>query len=223
LGVPIRWLLAPWQRTGALVQQIAQLELIIAGQVVTLQRLQNALDYDGLTGAHSRLYFLAALRQEVARFVRDDHTCCGKGFTVGLLDVDHFKRINDRLGHEHGDQALLEVVETAHRILRRDCDVFARYGGDEFAFLLPQTPIEGAHKIAERLRGAVAARALGVGRSPLTLSIGVASYQSGDTVETLLRAADEALYRAKGTRNAVCFARDPLAEHIWQMTEAPNR
>src|SRR5437867_409482 len=66
------WLIAPWHRMTALVRQIAQLETVMAGHVATLHRLQSALDYDALTGAHSRLYLLAALRQEVARFARDD-------------------------------------------------------------------------------------------------------------------------------------------------------
>jgi diguanylate cyclase (GGDEF)-like protein len=190
-----------------LVGQIARLEVVMAGHVASLQRLQTALDYDGLTGAHSRLYFLAALRQEVARFVRDDHHLAGRGFVIGLLDVDHFKQINDRHGHEQGDLALLAVVEQARHLLRREGDEFARYGGDEFAFLLPQTPIEEACKLAEKIRTALCSMALPPGSTEITVSIGLATCPNhGLTVETLLHAADCALYRAKGTRDAVCIA-----------------
>jgi hypothetical protein len=78
-----RWILAPWQRTSGLVDQIAQLETVMAGHVATLARLQTALDYDAATGARSRLYFFAALRQNIAHFARDEHTRSGKGFTIG--------------------------------------------------------------------------------------------------------------------------------------------
>jgi diguanylate cyclase (GGDEF)-like protein len=181
--------------------------MVIAGHVATLQRLQTALDYDNMTGAHSRLYFLAALRQEVARFTRDDHALAGQGFTVGILDVDHFKQINDGHGHEHGDKTLLRVVEESHRLLCRDLDVFARYGGDEFVFLLPQTSIQPARALAEKLRAAMASLLLPDGWEPITVSIGLAACpEHGENVESLLHAADWALYRAKQTRNAVCLA-----------------
>jgi diguanylate cyclase (GGDEF)-like protein len=158
-----------------LVIQISQLEVVLAGHVATLQRLQTALDYDALTGAHSRLYFLAALRQDIARFVRDEHALSGKGFTIGILDVDRFKLINDLHGHLCGDQALLGIVDKAVRLLRREGDVFARFGGDEFVFLLPQTPIEAARVLAEKLRLAVASLRFPNGGQPLTVSIGLAS------------------------------------------------
>lgn len=201
-----RWLRAPWHRSTGLSRQIAQLETFMASQVATLQRLQTALDYDSLTGAHSRLYFLAALRQEFARFARDEHSQNGRGFTVGILDVDCFKQINDRHGHQRGDQALLRIAEQANRLLRREGDVFARFGGDEFAFLLPQTPIESACALAEKLRIAVASLDPPSGPT-LTVSIGLACGPAhGRNVESLLHAADCALYRAKVTRNTVYVA-----------------
>lgn len=179
----------------------------MAGNAATLQRLQIALDYDSATGAHSRLYFMAALRQEVARFFRDAHSSTEKGFTVGLLDVDRFKQFNDRHGHPAGDLLLQRVVSEAQRLLRREGDVFGRYGGDEFAFLLPQTPLQAACALAERLREAVGTLLLPADWQPITLSIGLAACpQHGDSLEGLLQAADCALYRAKRTRNAVRFA-----------------
>ncbi len=203
----LRWLLAPWSGISDLVRQISQLETDMAGHVSTLQRLQTALDYDALTGAHSRLYFLAAVRQNIARYARDEHALAGKGFTIGILDVDRFKQLNDLHGHLCGDQALLGIAEQAARLLRREGDVFARFGGDEFVFLLPQTPLQGAHVLAEKLRAAVAALRLPVGGQSLTVSIGLASCPShGLTAEALLHAADCALYRAKVHRDAVRIA-----------------
>lgn len=173
----------------------------------TIQRLQTALDYDPLTQAHSRLYFFAALRQEVARFGRDAHSSDGKGFAVGILDVDHFKQINDHHGHQYGDEVLIRVTKEAHRLLRREGDVFGRYGGDEFVFLLPQTPIEAARALAEKLREAVETLLLPEGAIPITLSMGLAACpDQGACVDSLLQAADAALYRAKRNRNSVRVA-----------------
>lgn len=201
----LRWPMAPWRCMAALLDRIAQLEAVMAGHVKMLTRLQSALDHDSLTAAHSRLYFEAALRQEVARFTREHcQPSGGKGFVVGLIDIDQFKPLNDRRGHAIGDLALIRVVEAAQRILRRQGDVLARYGGDEFVFLLPQTSLENAHDLAEKLRASVAAITIANLADPISISIGLAACpMHGLSAEALLQAADGALYRAKTTRNAV--------------------
>lgn len=205
LRVLLRWPIAPWRCMAALLDRIGRLEAGLASQVKTLTRLQSALDHDSLTTAHSRLYFEAALRQEVARFTREHcQPSGGKGFVVGLIDIDQFKPLNDRRGHAIGDLALIRVVEAAQRILRRQGDVFARYGGDEFVFLLPQTSLESAHELAEKLRASVAALTIANLADPISISIGLAVCpMHGISAVALLQAADGALYRAKTTRNAV--------------------
>ncbi len=208
LRAVLRWPMAPWRCMSALLDRVARLEAVMAGHLATLNRLQGALEHDGLTGAHSRLYFMAALRQEVARFARENRSSGGaKGFVVGLLDLDQFKQLNDRYGHAAGDDALIRVVEHAHHVLRRDLDVFARYGGDEFVFLLPQTSIHSAHALADKVRTGLAALKCTDTTAHFSVSIGLAACPThGQDAESLLQAADRAMYRAKSVRNAVRIA-----------------
>ncbi len=210
LRAVLRWPMAPWRCMSALLDRVARLEAVMAGHLTTLSRLQCALDHDALTGAHSRLYFMAALRQEVARFARENRSTGGaKGFVVGMLDLDQFKLLNDRYGHAAGDEALIRLVEHAHHVLRRDLDVFARYGGDEFVFLLPQTSIHSAHFLADKLRAGLATLKHTEKCTAISVSIGLAACPAhGQDAESLLQAADRAMYRAKSVRNAVRIAED---------------
>ena len=120
-------------------------------------------------------------------------------FSVAIVDIDHFKKINDAHGHLYGDSILTAVA----RVLSdnaRDTDVVARYGGEEFVIVMPQTPVEGGCVFAERLRERVAASL------PLTVSVGVGHALDGDNAQTLLARADAALYAAKAAgRNLVFF------------------
>jgi len=127
-----------------------------------------------------------------------------------LMDLDHFKRINDTFGHDIGDEVLKLLARTVQRRLR-DSDICARMGGEEFVALLPDTDLEGAQVIAEALVSALAQHSDAVwGR--VTLSAGVSTLRAGDTEATLLRRADEALYEAKGQgRNRVCVETPALA------------
>ena len=118
---------------------------------------------------------------------------------LGIVDVDYFKRFNDRYGHLAGDEALCFVADSL-RGQFRPTDMIARYGGDEFVVLLPETKIEQALQCAERVRKAVEeGDPLGEQGPPfkVTISIGVAEMQPGDVLETLLQRADSALYQAK--------------------------
>jgi diguanylate cyclase (GGDEF)-like protein len=138
---------------------------------------------------------------EVARAVRT-----GTPLAVALLDLDRFKNINDTYGHLVGDQVIKEVANTLNTELR-DYDLAGRFGGEEFAVLLPQTRAPDAFRIAERIRACVAGLsfiapgATGGERVQVTVSIGVAALDSGDKREfaDLMAAADAALYRAKGS------------------------
>jgi len=158
---------------------------------------------DPLTGLANRRAFGQRLVEEVARARRQ-----GTALTLAMLDLDEFKAYNDREGHQAGD-ALLAAAARLVRCEARATDVAARYGGDEFALLLPDTGLEQAELLLDRIRGAVARHAFDLPGLPrrggLTLSAGVAALDgTGQGAEALVRSADEALYRAKaGGKNRV--------------------
>lgn len=150
---------------------------------------------DVLTGALNRRYFLERLDAEIAHVKRYNSP-----LTLLLFDIDHFKQVNDRLGHPAGDRILRGVSDLAAASLRSD-DVLARYGGEEFAVLMPSTDLPTAIEVAERLRQRIEAAtfdACGTAEG-VTVSIGVATLAlaSEASGHALLTAADEALYRAK--------------------------
>jgi diguanylate cyclase (GGDEF)-like protein len=159
---------------------------------------------DPLTGLHNRRYLQDALNREVARSRR-----AGAPLSLVVLDLDHFKRINDTFGHDAGDAALVQTAERL-RTVARSGDVIARHGGEEFAWLLPDTTITGAAELAERLRSALAGAPIDLPETgPLEVSgsLGVAALRAGDHGQALYREADRALYRAKdGGRNRVAVA-----------------
>jgi two-component system cell cycle response regulator len=128
-----------------------------------------------------------------------------------VLDIDHFKRVNDTLGHDVGDVVLKEVARRL-RLSVRGVDLACRYGGEEFVFVMPDTDATFAEIVAERLRAAIAREPIDVPNGeplPVTTSIGVASLDlssDAETPQTLIKAADEALYRAKDDgRNRVAM------------------
>ena len=154
---------------------------------------------DSLTGLFNRAFFFAAIDREIARSSRS-----GRGFCLLMLDLDELKLINDRSGHHAGDVVLRIVAETIKGGVRR-IDVAARYGGDEFVALLPETDPTGGWVVAEKIRITVAAAAVpGVDWRP-TVSIGVVSYpRDGQTVDDLMISADQAMYASKRSgRNRV--------------------
>ncbi|MFC4278939.1 biofilm regulation diguanylate cyclase SiaD [Achromobacter aloeverae] len=120
------------------------------------------------------------------------------GFVVAMLDVDHFKRINDRYGHEAGDRALIELAEIM-RTSVRDTDDVARWGGEEFLVLLPGVKLSEGEAIIDRMLDAVRRKKLDMDGEALTLtvSVGMARYQQGENISTVLSRADRALYLAK--------------------------
>lgn len=150
---------------------------------------------DGLTGVWNRRYFQMQFRQVLATASRFD-----RPFSIMMLDLDHFKRVNDTHGHQRGDAILVEFSQRVSAALR-EIDTFARYGGEEFICLLAETGLGGAATTAEKIREVIKSKAFGgVGDEPITLtvSIGVASYpEHGDSFRGLVEAADQAMYRAK--------------------------
>ncbi len=148
---------------------------------------------DPLTGVHNRLAYQERAEEEQARWQR-----YGAPLSVIVFDLDHFKRINDNHGHRAGDLVLKTTAQLA-RSQMRQVDFFARYGGEEFVALLPETPLEAARVVAEKVRAAVEGfRFHSRGkRVDVTVSCGVAQLREGDTVATAFQRADKALYGAK--------------------------
>jgi len=176
----------------------------IALENVRLHRLvARQASTDGLTELANRREFEDSLANEISRAER-----FGGTLALILADLDNFKQVNDRFGHQAGDEVLRSFADILRETVR-DIDVAARYGGEEFAILLPQTDIAGAEALAERLREAVESRTMAEAPDdPVTVtsSFGVASFPEAGTGPGLFAAADEALYRAKraGKNCVVC-------------------
>ena len=170
-------------------------------------RLKQASITDGLTGLHNRYYFDEQWQSEYKRAHRE-----GASLSLLLLDIDHFKRINDQYGHPAGDKCLKQVTQIMEKNAAREIDVVARYGGEEFAIILSHTDHKGAQRVAEGIRADIEAHAVEwEGKTiHMTISIGGvaqvpldADYLSRDA---MLKRADQALYEAKRSgRNRVVF------------------
>ena len=162
--------------------------------------LRRLATTDVLTGAFNRRHFMTVAQTETERAERHHHP-----LSVLMLDIDHFKRINDTHGHPAGDEAIRALAATVTATVRT-IDILGRLGGEEFAVVLPETGLDEALVVAERLRQAVAAIRIpaGDGDIAFTTSIGVAERLDDSTVETILSRADMALYSAKRSgRNKV--------------------
>lgn len=157
---------------------------------------------DGLTGVYNRRYFEQRILEELERAAR-----YAGGLAVLMLDIDHFKRINDEFGHLLGDEVLRQLSTLLTQQLRK-VDVVCRYGGEEFSILVPQTTGEHALGVAEKLRKVIGDWSFPGVPSPVTVSIGVADFpEHGATRDELVKAADAALYAAKQAgRNRVLAA-----------------
>lgn len=199
---------------GTLSKQFFEMRDIITKQMEQLnesnlkvldanQRLQEMSIRDGLTTLFNRRHFDGRLEEEAQRARR-----YARKFALEMIDIDHFKRVNDTYGHTCGDEILKQIAQIMKENTR-ETDVICRYGGEEFSILLIETDEESAYDHAERLRETVAASPFTNGQDPLsekvTISVGVAFFpQDGGDPQRLVESADGALYAAKrGGRNQV--------------------
>lgn len=177
---------------GAEIKRRADLEL----------RLRHLAATDPLTGIANRRSLFDAAGSEMQRAQR-----YGDPFSIIMIDIDHFKQINDSFGHAAGDLVLTEFAGLCVRTCRTDLDAVGRVGGEEFAIVMPGTELEGASDFAERLRAAISQAAITVEGKPvqMTASFGVAACQAEDaTIAEVFKRADDALYKAKAAgRNKV--------------------
>lgn len=188
------------ERLQGLVKRVAEMELEAQQfrQHIEEQRQKSLLD--PLTGLPNRAAWSERLDLEIARRQR-----YGGQLLMAVLDIDHFKRINDGYGHLAGDRVLKIIAGELHKRLRKT-DFIARFGGEEFVLLIPGTPLEGGVQLLETLRAAVEACPFHFKGEPvtITLSAGIAEFRNDEATEDTFERADQALYRAKGAgRNRV--------------------
>ncbi len=193
-----------------LLEHLAAVTAMCVDNAVIRERLKIDGLTDPLTGLYNRRFFERRMSEEMERWSRRR----GSALAAMLVDVDYFKQINDRHGHQAGDRVLQGLARLLGRVLRGS-DVLARYGGEEFVLLLPETTLEQGAYIAERLRAlveATAVLAVEEGGLSVTVSVGLAALDSGsewqgDPSVWLLQSADTALYQAKqnGRNRVVCF------------------
>ena len=202
-------------------QQSEQDQQRLTGQLQTLaekikameedaERNRNAMEkhrykalHDPLTELPNREAYNERVEAEWQRWQRYNHP-----LTLAVCDLDHFKKINDNFGHQAGDRVLKVISRSIAKRLR-EVDFFGRYGGEEFVVIMPETPLEKAVTVLEKIRAAIANTAFNYKEEPLaiTLSMGVTEFRPGDTTDSVFARADRALYSAKaGGRNRCVVA-----------------
>ena len=175
----------------------ADLQERVAAMEETARTMRQLANTDALTGLANRRQAEEQLARELRRAER-----YGRTFSLLMLDIDHFKDLNDRYGHQAGDDVLVDLARRLGAMVRAS-DTVARWGGEEFLLVAPETPLDDARRLAEMIRRHVADNHL-ADRFQVTVSLGLASYRPGDTVPSLVARSDAALYLAKrGGRNQV--------------------
>jgi len=206
--------------TQKVAEQNSRLDDKLKNSSQQMQNLREELEVaqreamtDGLTGIPNRKFFDMSLRQAVM-----DSMESGKALSLLMLDIDFFKKFNDEHGHQIGD----EVLKLVARVLQTSIkgrDVAARYGGEEFSIILPDTTLRNAVAVGEHIRKSMASRKIvrrnsGTTFGNITLSIGAAQFEMGESMSSVIERADAALYRAKdGGRNRV-MAAEPTEKKI---------
>ncbi|MCG2580081.1 MAG: diguanylate cyclase [Marinobacter sp.] len=198
LGIQMTSAVNPWTPQRA---QTAELMANLFGSALNRNQLLHSLTYqavhDQLTGLYNRHKIESFMDQEVARCTR-----YGSTFSVIIFDLDNFKSINDRFGHNEGDAVLSGVSALVGEGIR-ESEIAGRWGGEEFLIILPETPLDSAVPVADRLRGSIESHRFSI-PEPVTISVGVATFRPGDTPHELIQRADAALYSAKESgRNCV--------------------
>jgi diguanylate cyclase (GGDEF)-like protein len=186
------------------ISDVTHVSIVQREREEAVAKLQEYADRDGLTGIANRRYFEARLRDEFTRWQR-----YGGDMSVLLFDLDHFKKINDQFGHGVGDTVLRLMAQRVSAVLRAQ-DSFGRFGGEEFALLLPCTPLEDAMQVAEKIRHAIGDLPVDVQGVcvPVTASVGGAAARVGvPNYDVLINEADAALYSAKrqGRNRSVAY------------------
>lgn len=196
------------QFAGTVAEQVS----LSLANLALKERLHQQSVRDPLTNLHNRRYLDEALSRELKRAVRENYPV-----SVIMMDVDHFKSINDRFGHQAGDQVLIELADVLTSLVRGE-DLVCRYGGEEFTLVLPRSTMPDAVKKAELILKTVAERSILVSEDTsinITVSLGLASYPlHAKEVDDLLAIADQALYQAKeaGRNRVVCAATSDLLD-----------
>jgi diguanylate cyclase (GGDEF)-like protein len=184
--------------------RFADLVSLAISNAQTLETLARQASTDPVTGLANHRTFHERLAEEVGRALRYDHA-----LTVAVIDIDHFKQVNDRYGHQTGDRVLAEVARQLAEQTRTG-DLIARVGGEEFAWLMPETDEAGGAAAADRARRAIASLELD-GAAPITVSAGVCALKGRLEPGELMRRADEALYTAKESGRDRTFVTGPAA------------
>lgn len=187
---------------GILAPIISYGFIYLTGQLnLAEQQMRHLATTDGLTGVLNRRYFFERSEIELQRAIRYGHP-----LSMLIFDIDHFKEVNDRFGHQAGDAVIRQLADMTVNTIR-STDLLGRYGGEEFILLLPEAGFESAWKVAERLRKKVESHVFNFDGNAIsiTISVGISSLESPDTdLEALISRADRSLYAAKDAgRNCV--------------------
>jgi diguanylate cyclase (GGDEF)-like protein/PAS domain S-box-containing protein len=187
----MEWSVSPVRDPAGTITHFVAVQRDITPQVVLENELERRATTDPLTGLYNRLRMEEFLTTELSRLRR-----YGGEASLLLLDIDHFKAVNDRHGHHSGDRVLKEVAHLL-RSESREADVLARWGGEEFVLLAPETFAPEGEALAQKLRETVAGHEFPVVER-LTVSMGLVTLQPGSAITEVMRRADQALYAAKG-------------------------
>ena len=190
------------KRIQELGTQLHKVKIRAGSLQAQIQRQRERAGRDGLTGLHNRMAYDERVQQEFVHWKRYHDP-----LSLMVIDVDHFKRLNDTFGHQAGDKAL-KILAKQLLINVREADFVARYGGEEFVFIMPKTKRDDAFKVAEKLRKMVEKCGFHYRGEPVSITIccGVAEFREGDTPEAVFQRGDEALYQAKHEgRNRCCL------------------
>uniref|UniRef100_A0A486XV04 diguanylate cyclase n=1 Tax=Rheinheimera sp. BAL341 TaxID=1708203 RepID=A0A486XV04_9GAMM len=197
-----RWQYKADELENALRSHSFELQITLDELAEKNQKLQQQTERDALSGLFNRAYFDRQMRAELKRSRREQ-----RPLALVLLDIDHFKQVNDTYGHVSGDEVIKRVAQLIQQQLKRPADKLCRYGGEEFALILPNTQTQGAETLAELIRSELEADTT---QPPVTISAGcfAAIADPNSDSNSFIHNADQALYQAKtsGRNQVKCYA-----------------